>query len=182
RDPARTIPRAIPVALAVVLLVYVVVAATALAAIGPAALAEAAAPSTEVIEAGSHGEMSFAVRIGGAVAAVGVLLSLIAGVSRTMFAMASDRELPHALAAVHPRHAVPYRAELLVGVLVAALVAAVDLRGSIGFSSFCVLTYYAIANAAAWFLPSRARRPTTRLLAVLGLAGCCVLAVTLPLS
>ena len=50
------------------------------------------------------------VRIGGAVAAGGVLLSLLAGVGRTTLAMARDRELPHALAAVHPRHRVPHRA------------------------------------------------------------------------
>ena len=52
-----------------------------------------------------------------------------------------------------------------------------DLRGAIGFSSFTVLTYYAIANASAWTLPGRRRR---RALPALGLAGCVVLACTLP--
>ena len=78
-----------------------------------------------------------AVRIGGTIAALGVLLSLIAGVSRTMFAMAADGELPRWLDAVHPDHKVPHRAEVTVGCLVAALVLLTDLRGAIGFSSFC---------------------------------------------
>ena len=50
---------------------------------------------------------------------------------------------------MHPASGVPHRAELAVGAVVAVLRATVDLRGAIGFSSFGVLAYYAIANAAA---------------------------------
>jgi APA family basic amino acid/polyamine antiporter len=77
---------------------------------------------------------------------------------------------------VHPRYQVPHRAELAVGVVVAVLAATLDLRAAIGFSSFAVLTYYAIANAAAFTLRGKARP-----IAVLGLAGCVVLAFSLPL-
>ena len=62
-----------------------------------------------------------------------------------------------------------------------ALVAVADVRQAIGFSSFCVLTYYAIANASAWTLPA-GRRPWRRGLAVAGLGGCVTLALTLPVS
>jgi basic amino acid/polyamine antiporter, APA family len=74
------------------------------------------------------------VRAGATVAALGSLLALILGVSHTTLAMARDRHLPHALAAVHPRFRVPHRAEVTVRVVVAVLVATVDLRGAIGFS------------------------------------------------
>ncbi|PRC59081.1 amino acid permease, partial [Mycobacterium sp. ITM-2017-0098] len=84
-----------------------------------------------------------------AVAALGALLALLLGVSRTMLAMARDRYLPHALAAVHPRHGTPHRAEIAVGVVVAVAAALIDVRSAIGFSSFGVLLYYAIANASA---------------------------------
>lgn len=95
--------------------------------------------------------------------------------------MARDRHLPHALAAVHPRFGVPHRAELAVGAVVAILAATADLRGAIGFSSFGVLVYYAIANASAWTLgPDEGRPP--RAVPVIGLAGCLVLAFALPLS
>ncbi len=180
-DPARTIPKAIPRALGITLVVYLVVAVSALAAVGPTALAESDAPLATAVRAGDLDALVPAVRIGGAVAALGVLLSLIAGVSRTTFAMASDRELPGWLDAVHPTHHVPYRAELAAGALVLVLVSFTDLRGAIGFSSFCVLTYYAIANAAAWTLP-RSQRRWPRALTVAGLAGCATLAVTLPVS
>jgi len=85
------------------------------------------------------------------------------------------------LAAVHPRFQVPHRAELAVGAVVAILAATADLRGAIGFSSFGVLVYYAIANAsAATLTPAEGRPP--RAVPVLGLAGCLTLAFALPVS
>jgi amino acid transporter len=73
-------------------------------------------------------------------------------VSRTTFAMARDHHLPDKLAVVHPRFKVPHHAELAVGIVVAVLAATVDVLGAIGFSSFGVLVYYAVANACAWTL------------------------------
>jgi APA family basic amino acid/polyamine antiporter len=178
-DPARTIPKAIPRALGITLVVYAVVAASALAAVGPAALAGSATPLATAVRAGDLAGLAPVVRVGGAVAALGVLLSLIAGVSRTMFAMAADGELPRWLGAVHPRHRVPHHADLAVGAVVTVLVLVTDLRHAIGFSSFCVLAYYAIANASAWTLPAELRR-WPRGLAAVGLVGCVTLAVTLP--
>jgi len=59
-------------------------------------------------------------------------------------------------------------------------VGTIDLRGMIGFSSFGVLLYYAIANASAWTQGGQARR-WPRAFQVVGLAGCLALVVTLPL-
>ncbi len=115
--------------------------------------------------------------MGAAVAALGSLLALILGVSRTTLAMSRDRHLPHVLAAVHPRFQVPHRAELAVGAVVAVLAATVDVRGAIGFSSFGVLAYYAVANASAWTLDAT---PRARFVPALGLLGCLVLAFSLP--
>jgi APA family basic amino acid/polyamine antiporter len=178
-DPARTIPRAVSLSLGVVLAVYAVVCTAALLAVGPAALAAAGAPLAEAVAAGRLAALEPAVRAGAAVASLGVLLSLQAGLSRTGFAMAANHDLPSALAAVHPRYRVPHRAELAVAALVGAAVLAVDLRGAIGFSSVLVLVYYTVANAAAWTLgPTERRRP--RWLAGAGVAGCLVLAASLP--
>jgi APA family basic amino acid/polyamine antiporter len=119
------------------------------------------------------------VRVGAAAAALGALLALIAGVGRTSLAMARERDLPRFLAAVHPRFSVPHHAELTLAVLVCLLVLAIDLRGAIGFSSFGVLLYYVVANAAA-FTQDRAHRRYPRPLQVLGAVGCLVLVATLP--
>ena len=63
--------------------------------------------------------------------------------------------------------------------VVGVLVLTTDLRGVIGFSSFGVLLYYAIANASA-FTPTGRSTSRPRALNVIGLVGCVVLAVTLP--
>jgi APA family basic amino acid/polyamine antiporter len=181
RDPARTIPRAIPLALAISLAVYALVAVAALSALGPRRLAEAAAPLSEAVRVAGMGWLVPVVQVGAAVAALGSLLALILGVSRTTLAMARDHHLPHVLSAVHPRFQVPHRAELLIGVIVAASAATVDLRGAIGFSSFAVLIYYAIANASAFTLGPDEGRPH-RAIPVIGLVGCVVLAFAMPLS
>jgi basic amino acid/polyamine antiporter, APA family len=175
RDPARTIPRAIRVALGLTLLVYAAVAVTVLAELGSAALASATAPLADAVAAAGHAGLEPVVRVGAAVAALGSLLALILGVSRTVLAMARDRHLPIGLATVHPRFGSPHRAEIAVGVMVAVLAAVVDLRGAIGFSSFAVLVYYAIANASAMTLRGK-------VIPVLGLIGCAVLAFSLPLT
>lgn len=176
RDPSRTIPRAIRVSLAIALAVYVVVAVTVLAVLGPD-LATSKAPLADAVRATGVRWFEPVVRIGAAVAALGSLLSLILGVSRTGLAMARDGHLPSALAAVHPRFGVPYRAEVAVGALVAVVAAVADVRAAIGFSSFSVLLYYAVANASAWTLDPSAR---SRVTPTLGLIGCLLLAFYLP--
>jgi APA family basic amino acid/polyamine antiporter len=175
RDPARTIPRAIPIALGITLVVYAVVAIAVLSELGSAALASASAPLADAVRAAGFPGLEPVVRAGAAVAALGSLLALILGVSRTTLAMARDRHLPHALAAVHPRFKTPHRAEVVVGVVVAAVAAVVDVRGAIGFSSFAVLLYYAIANASAFTLGRK-------VIPAIGLVGCLVLAFLLPIS
>ncbi|MFM9032866.1 MAG: APC family permease [Mycobacterium sp.] len=176
RDPARTIPRAIRTALAITLAVYGTVAVTVLSVLGPD-LARSAAPLADAVRAAGADGLAPIVAVGAAIAALGSLLSLILGISRTGLAMARDGHLPSALAAVHPRFGVPHRTELAVGALVAVAAAIADVRSAIGFSSFAVLVYYAIANASAWTL---SRSAVPRITPAIGFAGCLLLVVTLP--
>ena len=179
RDPAWTIPRAIVRALAFVLVVYTIVAVTTLAVVPVDDLAATQAPLQLVVERGPWPALEPVVRVGAALAALGVLFNLLPGVSRTMLAMARRTELPAWLAAVDEQRATPVRAELTVALVVMIAVIAVDLRDAIGFSSVTVLTYYAVANASAMTLRNRQRR-AGMLAAIVGLVGCVTLAVTLP--
>ena len=179
-DPAVTIPRAIPLALGLTLVVYGAIAVTALYSVGAPTLAASTAPLLTAAEGG----LSWAgplIRVGAVLAALGVLLSLLAGVSRTTLAMARNHELPSWLSAVHPSHHSPYRAEIAAGAVVALVVTMADLRGAIGFSSFGVLTYYGIANASAFTQPAGHRR-WPKGLQIVGLVGCALLALTLPIA
>lgn len=182
RDPQRSIPRAIIIAFAVVAPVYGLTGWVLLDQLGPQELAESTAPLREAAERSPYAAgLAPMVIVAAAVAALGALLSLIAGVGRTALAMAREGDLPRDLSRVHPRHAVPHVAEVTLAVVVCALVLVADLRGVIGFSSFGVLTYYAIANAAAWS-QDRAHRLQPRAVQVVGLVGCLVLALTVPVQ
>ena len=97
---------------------------------------------------------------GAAVASLGVLLSLIVGVSRTVFAMASTGDLPGVLGGgpSAPPGPPPRRAGGRRPSSAAVVAALADVRAAIGFSSFAVLAYYAITNAAALTLDRSQRR------------------------
>lgn len=177
REPAQTIPRAIALSLLVTLVVYGVVAATLLHALGAEWLGGRASPLADAVEISGWSWSAPIVRIGAAIAATGSLLALVLGISRTVLAMSRDGFLHHSLSAVHPAYGVPHRAEVAVGLVVGAIVTVADLRQAIGFSSFCVLVYYGIANASAWTLGGSPARVT----AALGLVGCALVAAMLPL-
>jgi APA family basic amino acid/polyamine antiporter len=181
REPATTIPRAIPLALAITVALYLLVGVSALHAAGADALAASRAPIAAAVRAAGAAWAVPVVRVGAAIASLGSLLALVAGVGRTVLAMARNGDLPRWLVSVDPRFQVPDHAELAVGLAVAVLVLTTDLRGAIGFSSFGVLTYYAIANASA-FTQDNEHRRWPRALNVAGLVACVALVVTLPLS
>lgn len=179
REPRRTIPRAISIALGITIIIYVVIAVTLLAVLGPAGVADSPTPLADAVSAGSLAWAAPVVRIGAAVASLGALLALIAGLGRTSLAMAREHDLPHWLAAVHPKYKVPHHAELTLGVLICLVIAVADLRGAIGFSSFGVLLYYLVANIAAFTQPAEDRR-YPKFLQVAGAAACVALVATLP--
>ena len=179
REPARVIPRAIVMALAGAVVVYAATAVAVLHVLGPLGTAASDAPVATAVAATSATWAVPVVRVGAALASAGALLALIAGLGRTGLAMARERDLPGWLDAVHPRFRVPARAELTVAAIVVVLVLTTDLRGAIGFSSFGVLLYYFVANAAAYRQNAASRR-FPRWLQVLGAVGCLVLVATLP--
>jgi APA family basic amino acid/polyamine antiporter len=181
RDPERTIPRAIPLALGITVVLYLVVGVALLTAGGSAVLAASHAPVDAAVRAAGAAWAAPVVRVGAAIASLGSLLALIAGIGRTTLAMGRNGDLPRVFAVVDGRHQVPARAELAVAGVVALLVVSTDLRGAIGFSSFGVLLYYAVANASA-FTQDADHRRWPRAFNVVGLAGCVTLVATLPVA
>lgn len=177
-DPARTIPRAILLALGGALVVYGTVAAVVMLTLGADA-ATSPAPLVDVLTATGTEWLVPVVRVAAATASLGALLALLTGIGRTTLAMAREHDLPAVLATVNTRWQVPRRAEVTIGLIVIGIVAVADLRDAIGFSSFGVLLYYLIANAAA-FRQRGATRRFPRALQVVGALGCLVLVNALP--
>ena len=180
--PRRTIPRAILLALAAVGALYLVLSVI-LVLVGPAPGEQGwgPAPFRAALDAvGASGVWAVVVTIGAVAAASGALLALVAGISRTVLAMARERDLPPVLAHVSPRFSVPQRAETAAGVAVVLLVLlASDVLVAIAASSFGVLLYYAVANLAA-LTQTGQWRLFPKAMQWIGLAGCVLLVAALP--
>lgn len=177
-DPARTIPRAIALALGGTVVFYTLVAITVVVVLGGDAVTSTT-PLADVVTASGWTALTPVVRVAAAAASLGALLALLTGIGRTTLAMARAEDLPRFLAKVDERWHVPRRAEITIAVIIVMIVLVADLRDAIGFSSFGVLLYYLIANAAAFRQRTAARR-YPRVLQVVGALGCLVLVNTLP--
>ncbi|MHA7283834.1 APC family permease [Arthrobacter sp. TMS2-4] len=184
REPRQNIPRAIFGALGFTLVLYLLLALSLLHALGPEALAASTAPLLDVVDAGARpdgaaGVLNAVVVGAAALASLGALLALIAGVGRTSLAMARARDLPVVLSRISTRFGVPWAADVATAVVVVVLLLATDVLTVVGFSSFGVLVYYAIANISAFTLADR-QWYAPRWLNAVGAVACMVLAVTLP--
>ena len=177
-DPSKTIPRAIVLALGGAVVVYTLVGVAVVLVLGGDAI-RSMAPLVDLLDAAGASAWAPVIRVAAAAASLGALLALLTGIGRTTLAMARESDVPRFLAKIDERHHVPQRAEIMIAVIVIAIVLFADLRGAIGFSSFGVLLYYFIANAAAFRQTGPARR-YPRALQVIGALGCLVLVATLP--
>jgi APA family basic amino acid/polyamine antiporter len=177
RNPRHTLPRAIIIALAITLAIYATIGLLCVNLIGPAALAKSAAPVAALF--GGQEPWDTIIRIVAAIACLGSLVGILAGLSRTSLAMARGGDLPADLGRVSPRTNAPIVAEASIAVIAILGILLLDPAGLIGFSSCAVLCYYAIAQVSALRQP-KAERWLPRIVQQAGLAGCLLLAVTLP--
>jgi APA family basic amino acid/polyamine antiporter len=174
RDPARTIPRAMILTLAITALLYIVVAATAVGAVGAPALAAATHATNAPLEATAPSAIRPLIAIGAATAMLGVILNLLLGISRVLLAAARRKDLPSALA--HVDGGSPRRAVLVTGLAIAALALIGSVKATWTLSAFTVLVYYAVMNICALRQPASERR-FPRAVPAAGLAMCIALAV-----
>lgn len=183
REPERTLPRAIGAGLGIVLVLYGLVAWATTARLADA-LPTSAAPVADLVGAGWLHVLLLGAA---ALASVGSLTGILAGLSRTGLAMARERDLPGPLSFVSPRSRAPVVAEAVTAAAAIAGVLLLPVAQLVAFSSTCVLTYYAVAHVSA----IRARRTTDasaprarwwlpRSVPVAGLVLCALLVVTLP--
>ncbi len=113
RDPARTIPFALLAGLGVVAVIYVGVQVVAIGT-----LPELATSARPLADAADHifGRAGATVMVTGAlISTLGVSHAILLAAGRMPFAMAERRQLPAAIAAVHPRYRTPW-----IGLIVSA--------------------------------------------------------------
>ncbi len=158
KDPRRNVPRAILLSLLISTVFYVLVGVVALGLVGSSGLSSSKSPLTHAIDATGATWAAYVVSFGGLLATASVLLTSVLGVSRVAYSMARHGELPQALSTLHGSHGTPYYSIWAAGAIMAILVLLIDLEKVVAVSTFSLLFYYGVANAAALKL-----RPESRL-------------------
>jgi len=176
RDSEKSVPSAIRISLAIVLVTYLALALVLMLKLGRS-FAGSLTPIADLagVALGIEGSV---VAVFAAVATLGSLLALLAGMSRTASEMASDAELPKVLSK-KLKNGSPALAEVIISLLVILLVVSGSILLTIGLSSFAILSYYAIANLAAYRQP-RSETQRAKWLNLLGLGLCVLLGLSVP--
>lgn len=180
-NPRQTIRRAISISLFVVFVIYAAMGLALMHSLGAEAISASSHPALDLVSHSRASWMTPATVIGVSLASLGSLLALIAGISRTMFAMARESDLPKIFSTVDGYFNVPKNAELVAGAIVIATLLVADIRGAIGFSSAGVLLYYFITNVCA-FKQTAGDRLFPRWAQIVGGLLCLVLLATLPVQ
>ncbi len=158
KDPRRNVPRAILLSLLVSTVFYVLVGVVAVGLVGSSGLSSSNSPLAHAIDATGASWATYVVSLGGLLATASVLLTSVLGVSRVAYSMARHGDLPRVLSTVQGSHGTPYYSTWVAGGVMAALVLIIDLEKVVAVSTFSLLFYYGVANAAALRL-----RPESRL-------------------
>lgn len=175
-DSARNVPKAIRISLGLVLIIFLALAFALLTRLGDSL--GGVTPLADLAVVALPAGVGRFVFIFAAIASLGSLLALLAGMSRTASEMAHDGELPRIFAS-KIKNGAPVAAELTISLLAILLVLSGSVVFTIGISSFAVLTYYAVANLAALRQPvAETSRP--KALNISGLALCLILAFSVP--
>jgi amino acid transporter len=155
RDPRRTVPRAIYLALGLTTALYLAIQAVAQGVLGAEMARHAEAPLAAAAGRflGAGGRLL--VLAGGAVSMFGYLCGDMLSSPRALYAFGRDGFLPRALARVHPSFHTPHVAIVVHAVLAALLAISSSFRYLALLSNVSVLTLYFLCCAAALRLVSR---------------------------
>jgi basic amino acid/polyamine antiporter, APA family len=155
QDPARTVPRAVYLALGITTVLYGLIQLVAQGVLGAGLAASMAAPLADA-SATFLGDLGRSVMLAGAMISMASYLSGdMLGSPRMLFAFGRDGLLPAAFARVHER----YRTPATAIVVHAAVSCALTLIGTFGklllVANVAVLSMYFLCCAAAWQLARR---------------------------
>jgi APA family basic amino acid/polyamine antiporter len=178
KDPERTIPRSIYLALGISAAVCLLVSIVAVGLAGTATLAHSGSPLADAIAVTGSPVAVLLISAGAMVATASVLLTTIMGISRIVFSMARSQDLPMMFGAIHPRFSTPHSAIVITGAAMIAALLLADLELVVAVSTFAMLVFYLIANLAAVRLPAEHRR-YSKAIPIVGAVSCIGLIVFL---
>jgi len=157
RNPRRTLPIAMILALSITTLLYMLVSVVSVLAVGPEQLAASATPlATLATTVGLGG--AGAVTIVSMLAGVNGALVQIVMASRVIYGMARQGDAPKKLSSVHPRTQTPLLATLIVGCVVLVLSLVLELVALAKLTSAIILLVFMLVNVSLLMLKSREKR------------------------
>ncbi|SFP78588.1 amino acid/polyamine/organocation transporter, APC superfamily [Geodermatophilus dictyosporus] len=184
RDARRDLPRAIILSLLVVTVVYCLVALSAVGAVPWQQISGSEAALADVLSLAT-GQTWTAVllSIGAVIAIASVVLTVLYGQTRILYAMSRDGLVPPVFSRVSARRRIPVANTVIVSVLIALLAGLVPLGELANATSIGTLFAFALVNVGVVILrrtrpdlPRSFRTPLYPVTPVLGVL-CCVLLV-----
>jgi basic amino acid/polyamine antiporter, APA family len=117
----------------------------------------ATAPLAGAFSANGWPVFASLISIGALAGLTSVVMILMLGQSRVLFAMSRDHLLPPGLAKVHPRYGTPYRITIATGIVVALLAGFVPLTALAELVNIGTLFAFFLVSIGVWWL--RRTRP-----------------------
>jgi APA family basic amino acid/polyamine antiporter len=186
RNPARDMPRGILGSLGICTVLYM---AVSLVVVGmqPYTELNPDAPLAGAFSAVGLPVFATIISLGALIGLTSVVMILMLGQSRVLFAMSRDRLLPPGLARVHPRYGTPYKLTIATGVVIAILAGVVPLGElaelvNIGtlFAFLLVSIGVIVLRRTRPDLPRAFRVPFMPVLPILSALACLWLMLNLP--
>ena len=167
RDPTRTVPRALLLALGLSATLYVAVAVAAVSVLGAPALAASPRPLADVMGHVLGDRGATVVAAIAVVTTTNTTLLALTAASRVLYGMARAGAMPPALAAIHRRRRAPVRAIIAVALAAAAFAGLGDFGVIAAVTDFAVYVVFLAVNATVVIL-RRTRPAAPRPFAVAG--------------
>jgi APA family basic amino acid/polyamine antiporter len=155
KDPARTVPRAIFIAMTAITVLYAGLQFVAQGVLGPVLATSKTAPLAEAAGVALGGWARNLLLVGAVISMLGHAGAMILAAPRTLFAFARDGFLPSAVARLHPVHRSPFVAILLQCAIVVVLAITSTFERLAILANLSILVLYGMCCLATWQLRRR---------------------------
>jgi APA family basic amino acid/polyamine antiporter len=188
KKPKRDLPIGIIASLLICTVLYV---AVSLVVVGMRDYRQLSvdAPLAEAFKAAGHSAYATIISIGALAGLTTVVLILMLGQSRVLFAMSRDGLLPSWPARVHPRFGTPYRITIIVGVTVAIIAGLLPLSSLAELVNIGTLFAFVVVSIGVVILrrtepdlPRSFRVPVSPVVPILAVLACGYLMLNLPVD